>query len=164
MDLDSGPGAPIDEIEQMLGPMVAENGCLLLDVEYRREPAGWVLRLVVDHLGGLIVDDLATISRQAGDLLDVYSGLDGPYSLEVTSPGLDRTLKRGIEFSHFAGRRVKVILRAPDQGSPVVVGSLVGLDEGRVVVRTGGDRENGGGEQFFDLDGVKQVRLYPEGF
>ena len=99
----------------------------------------------------------AAISRRAEDLIDVYLDLEGPYRLEVTSPGLTRRLRRREEFEYFAGRRVKVVCPGFDSMGGVAVGRLAGLEGEDLVLEVFPDR------MLIPLSQVKQVRLYPEG-
>lgn len=155
---DPAEGRTDQAADRMVRPMIEDLGYALLDVEYRPGGARGVLRLVVDRPGGLSVDDCAAISRRAGDLLDVYLDLAGPYQLEVTSPGLTRTLRRPAEFAHFAGRRVKVVGPGLEDRGGVVIGWLQGLVGEDVAVEVDGQRVLVPGNQ------VKRVRLCPEGF
>ncbi len=144
--------------DQVVRPMIEDLGYILLDVEYRPGGGRGILRLVVDRPGGLSVDDCAAISRRAGDLLDVYLDLAGPYQLEVTSPGLTRTLRRPAEFAHFAGRRVKVVGPGLAGHGGVVVGLLKGLVGRDVAVEINDET------LLVPRDQLKRVRLCPEGF
>lgn len=155
---DTEPGRADQAAERLVRPMIEDLGYTLLDVEYKTGGAGGVLRLVVDRPGGLSVDDCAAISRRAGDLIDVYLDLAGPYHLEVTSPGLTRTLRRPVEFNHFAGRRVKVVGPGLEAHGGVVIGLLQGLVGQDVAVEVDGQRI------LAPLNQVKRVRLCPEGF
>ena len=155
--LDEAVDPMLREVEALVRPVVAENGGVLLDVEYRREAGGWVLRLVMDRIGGLLVDDCAVISREISNLLDVYTGIQAPYHLEVSSPGLTRSLKRRREFEHFSGSRVKVVCREPREGDVVFVGTLTGLEGDQIVIA-----EEGGSARSFGLETIKKVNLHPD--
>ncbi len=84
----------IDRIWSLLEPVARSEGMEILEVEYRRESIGWVLRLFIDREEGVSVDDCARVSRVAGDLLDVADMIPNPYHLEVSSPGLNRPLRK----------------------------------------------------------------------
>jgi ribosome maturation factor RimP len=144
--------------EEAVRPLIEDLGFHLLDVEHRTGPGRSLLRLVIDRREGLSVDDCAAISRKAGDLIDVYLDLEGPYQLEVTSPGLTRRLRRREEFEYFAGRRVKAVCPGLDSMGGAVIGRLAGLEGRDLVVET--DQ----GRTPIPLSRVKQVRLCPEGF
>lgn len=115
----------------MLEPLVAGLHYELVEVQFRREPIGWVLRLIIDNANGIGVDDCARISREAGYLLDVEDLIDQPYHLEVSSPGLDRPLKTERDFARNKGRKVRVIL---DETSEAVVGFISKAEAGQVVL------------------------------
>ncbi|MBU0514863.1 MAG: ribosome maturation factor RimP [Proteobacteria bacterium] len=155
---DAEPGRADLVAERAVRPMIEDLGYTLLDVEYKPGGARGVLKLVVDRPGGLSVDDCAAISRRAGDLIDVYLDLAGPYHLEVTSPGLTRALRRPAEFAHFAGRRVKVVCPGFEVPGGVVIGRLEGLVGEDVAVEVDGEQVLVPGDQ------TKRVRLCPEGF
>jgi hypothetical protein len=80
----------------------------LVDIEYRREPVGWVLRLTIDKGGGVTLDDCTRVSQEIGRSLDVEDVIPNPYHLEVSSPGLDRPLKNERDFIRFSDRRIRV--------------------------------------------------------
>ncbi len=96
------------KIEQLVTPLLDELALELVDMEYRREPGGWVLRFYLDKDGGITLDDCAAASRQISSLLDVEDIIPNAYNLEVSSPGLERPLKKRADFERFAGQRVKL--------------------------------------------------------
>ncbi|MEJ5365841.1 MAG: ribosome maturation factor RimP [Desulfosoma sp.] len=103
--------AVVRKIWDLTTPVIAAEGLELVEVEYRRESQGWVLRLFVDRDGGVSVEDCAAVSRVVGDLLDVADPIAGPYHLEVSSPGLDRPLRRWEHFHRQIGKVVAVRTR-----------------------------------------------------
>ena len=96
----------IEQIWELIEPVARAEGLELIEVEYRREPHGWVLRLFIDRDDGVTVADCAKISNVAGDLLDVADPIPNPYHLEVSSPGLDRPLRK---LEHFQKQISKII-------------------------------------------------------
>lgn len=101
----------IGRLWQIVEPVVASQGLELLELEFQREPRGWVLRLYIDREeGGVSLDDCTSVSREVGDLLDVKDPIDHPYHLEVSSPGLDRPLRRPKDFERWCGHKVKITL------------------------------------------------------
>ena len=110
------------QIEQLAEALVASEGMELVDLEYRREGRRWMLRLFIDKDGGVTLDDCASISRELGDLLDVKDVIPQAYVLEVSSPGLNRRLRKKEDFSRFAGQKVKLRLVAPIDGRRKIVG------------------------------------------
>jgi ribosome maturation factor RimP len=96
-------------------PVALELGLELVDVEHRREGHGAVLRLLLDRPGGgVTIDELTDVSRQVSDILDVHEdAVAGAYTLEVSSPGINRPLTRPAHFPPFIGKRVHVKTRRP---------------------------------------------------
>ena len=106
----------LEKIRQLVEPVITADGRELIEAEYRREAMGWVLRLFVDQEGGITVDDCAQISRVIGDLLDVADLIQTPYHLEVSSPGLNRPLRKPEHFQSAIGKMIDVRTTAPLDG------------------------------------------------
>lgn len=130
----------VAKVEQLILPVLTELGMELVDVEFQKEGQGWVLRLFIDREGGVTLDDCAAVSREVSTLLDVEDLIATAYHLEVSSPGLDRPLKKERDYERFAGRLVKVKTyeRLDPDGRgherKAFSGRLLGLAEGRVRV------------------------------
>jgi ribosome maturation factor RimP len=103
----------IGEIWNLLKPVVGAQGMEILEIEYRRESAGWVLRIFLDSERGITVEDCAEVSRITGDLLDVADLIQTPYNLEVSSPGIDRPLRRLEHFRKYIGDIIEVRTISP---------------------------------------------------
>jgi ribosome maturation factor RimP len=133
---------PVDstQIERLAEPVVRRHGCELVDTTFRREGSGWVLRLFIDRSGGVGVDLCAEVSRDLSAELDVADLIEHPYTLEVSSPGLDRPLKRAADFQRFCGRAVKVRTRDPVGGRRNFAGRIaeVGEDGATVTLEVDG--------------------------
>ena len=86
------------QVDLLAEPLLESEGMTLIDVEYGSSPKGWMLRVFIDKPGGVTIDDCVMISRQLGDLLDAKMAYEEPYSLEVSSPGLDRPLTKPKHF------------------------------------------------------------------
>ena len=132
----------------MLAARVAgTHGLEIFDVQYRRESSGMVLRVRIDRPGAaaiaeesVSVDDCAHVSRDLSALLDVEDVLPVAYTLEVSSPGLDRPLRTADDYRRFAGRQAKIVLREKVDGQSFFRGRLAGLDdEGELAVIVDGD-------------------------
>ena len=123
-----------EQIEELAESLVTSEGMELVDLEYRLEGRRWILRLFIDKPGGVTVDDCAYISRQFGDYLDVRDIIPQAYLLEVSSPGLNRRIRKKEDFSRFAGRKVRLHLRSPVEGRKKVVGNLEGIENETVIV------------------------------
>ena len=122
------------QVEEISESLVVSEGMELVDLEYRREGPRWMLRLFIDKEGGVTVDDCARISRDLGDLLDVKDLIPQAYVLEVSSPGLNRRIRKKKDFSRFAGQKVQLLLVSPKDGRRKIVGDLVGVEGEEVVV------------------------------
>jgi ribosome maturation factor RimP len=122
----------ITDVEKLAEPILHFEGMQLIDVEYRREPSGWVLRVFIDKHGGVTLEDCAAISHQLGDILDAKVDHDEPYHLEVSSPGLDRPLTKPKHFVCFEGRPAVIKTNRPVGGKKQFKGVLAGFSEGAV--------------------------------
>jgi ribosome maturation factor RimP len=122
------------QVEEIAESLVTSEGMELVDLEYRREGPRWVLRLFIDKDGGVTVEDCAMVSRELADILDVKDVIPQTYVLEVSSPGLNRRLRKKRDFSRFAGQKVQLRLVAPIEGRRKIVGDLVGVNEEEVIV------------------------------
>ena len=119
-------------MERLAEPLLKTEGVRLIDVEYRREPKGRVLRVFIDKQGGVTLDDCAVISNQLGDILDAKMDCHEPYHFEVSSPGIDRPLTKPKHFVNFEGRRAVVRTNRPVEGESCFKGVLAGYSEGMV--------------------------------
>jgi ribosome maturation factor RimP len=122
------------QVEELSESLVVAAGMQLVDLEYRREGPRWMLRLFIDKEGGVTVDDCARISRELGDLLDVKDIIPQAYVLEVSSPGLNRRVRKKEDFARFVGQKVQLWLIAPRDGRRKIVGDLIGVEGEEVVV------------------------------
>jgi len=124
----------IGRVRALAQPILAEEGLELVEVEFRREAAGWILRVYMDRPGGVSLDDCQRVSEQLGDHLDVEEVIDHPYSLEVSSAGLDRPLTQEEDFLRFAGKAARISTHEPLEGQRNFRGRLAGMAEGAVLV------------------------------
>jgi ribosome maturation factor RimP len=115
----------LDQIEAVVTPVLESRGMSLVDSEWRREGRRWVLRLFVDKPGGVGIDDCQAFSREAGDVLDVSGLIEPSYDLEVSSPGLDRVLKKDRELRWAIGRDVHCWVAEPVDGRTEFSGRLL---------------------------------------
>ena len=122
----------LEEVQQVVEPILRSQGFELVDVEYRREPQGWVLRIYLDREGGVTLDDCAEVSGEIGAVLEIKDLVSNPYVLEVSSPGLTRPLKKPEDFNKFSNRLVKIKLFEPLEGQKNFKGTLLGLDGEKV--------------------------------
>jgi ribosome maturation factor RimP len=118
--------AVTQRVWELAEPLALAAGLELVDVQYRPEAGRTVLRLLIDRLGGRVtLDELARLSRELGDVLDVHDAVPGRYHLECSSPGLNRPLVRPPHFERAVGARVRVQTRAPIDGRRRFRGQLV---------------------------------------
>jgi ribosome maturation factor RimP len=103
----------IESVWTLLEPVVETEGFELVEVEYRRESPGWVLRLFIDQPDGVTVDHCARMSRLIGDLLDVQDVIRNSYQLEVSSPGLNRPLRKTQHYHQQLGRVIELRTLTP---------------------------------------------------
>ena len=143
-------------IYTLLDPVVADLGYELWGLERVSAPGRTLLRVYIDSAAGISVDDCARVSRRLAGVLDVEDPIRGPYDLEVSSPGLDRPLFTPAQFERFAGRAVRLRLRAKLSGQRRIAGII-----GRV---SGDTLEVAAGEESYEvpLDLIEQARLVPE--
>jgi ribosome maturation factor RimP len=141
------------DIAALLEKTVAQIGYELVDLEMSNR--GKLLRLFIDKPGGINVDDCAIVSDHVSRLLSVEMDVDYD-RLEVSSPGLDRVLKKPADFDRFAGQRVKLKLRIPVQGRKNFIGILQGMGNGDVLL------EHEATIHKFALTGIEKARLDPE--
>ena len=117
----------LERIRHLVGGVVEFAGMELVNLEMRHEAGGLILRLFIDKEGGVTLDDCAQVSRQVSAQMDADDPIPGRYTLEVSSPGLDRPLVSDRDFQRFAGQRVRLSTVAPLQGRRNFAGRLVGL-------------------------------------
>jgi len=118
----------------MLRPAVEETGKELLGVEFISAGNHSVLRLFIDHENGIDVDDCAEVSRQVGAILDVEDPISSEYSLEVSSPGLDRPLFEKSQFEAVVGETVEAKISMPLNGRRKFKGKLVAVENDSLIV------------------------------
>ncbi|MFN2308114.1 MAG: ribosome maturation factor RimP [Gammaproteobacteria bacterium] len=145
------------DLQALLEPAVTALGCELVGVEYRPSGKQGLLRVYIDRPEGITVEDCSAVSYQVSGLLDVEDPIPGHYTLEVSSPGLDRPLFQARDFERFAGQQVKLRLRFPLEGQRNFGGRLQGLRGQEVVIEAPDGRQ-----VSLPLDQVEQARLVPD--
>lgn len=133
----------IDRIRAVAERVARSYNLEIFDVQFRRESAGWVLRIFLDvpwHAdapdGSPTIQDCERVSRDVSAILDVEETIDHRYTLEVSSPGLDRPLRSADDFRRFAGRLAKIVVSAPVDGQKHFEGRLGGLERDLIVIET----------------------------
>ena len=152
------------EIAELLGPTVESLGLELLGIEYLPAPGGATLRLYIDvpATGGgepertVTIEDCETVSREVSAQLDVADPISGNYTLEVSSPGLDRPLFAPAHFARFLGEQAKVGLKLPQDGRRRLQGTILRVDGDTVVFGLDG------AEFAVAADNIDKARLVPD--
>lgn len=114
----------IREVVKLIEPILDEMVFELVDIECLSEHGRWVLRIYVDKEGGITLDDCARVSKEIGDLIDVRDIFNHKYVLEVSSPGLNRRLKKEKDFLTAVGKKVKIRMGRPVEGRRNFAGYL----------------------------------------
>jgi ribosome maturation factor RimP len=139
-----------DELRAVAARIAQSHGLELFDVQFRRESHGWMLRVILDRTSSgsaasaedvVSIDDCRRVSDDLSVRLDVepelIGGLDRKYTLEVSSPGLDRPLRDEADYRRFSGRLAKVVTREPVAGQSHFTGRLSGIEDGHVLLVEG---------------------------
>ena len=149
------------EIAALLAPTVGSLGLELLGVEYLPAPGGAVLRLYIDTPEGderaVGIEDCEATSREVSAQLDVEDPISGNYTLEVSSPGLDRPLFTPAQFARYIGQVAKVWLKLPQDGRRRLQGEILRADEAAVVIKV-----EGAGEMSIAPANIDKARLVPD--
>ncbi len=128
----------IQKVWELAEPVVISLGLELVDVEFQRERQGWVLRLYIDKPGGVNLGDCVRVSEVLGDLLDAKDFIHHAYHLEVSSPGLDRPLRKKEDFKRFAGDKVRIQMEEPIEGRRNFTGLLRGIEGEDILLEVDG--------------------------
>ena len=148
-------GSTTEIVRALAEPLAKELGLIIWDVTFTKEGADWYLRIFIDKEGGVSIDDCEAVSRPLSDALDEADPIEGSYTLEVSSAGADRVLKKPEHFARFQGSEVEVRLYRARDGRKDFVGLLQSWQDGDVVLEVGGQ------PMSFEKKEVAQVRLYP---
>ncbi|MDA8101073.1 MAG: ribosome maturation factor RimP [Nitrospiraceae bacterium] len=125
------------EIQALLDPILESMGLSLWDLEFKKEGPRWLLRVYIErYAGGVTLNDCETVSRDLGTALDVENIINHAYVLEVSSPGLDRTLSKPEHYQRCIGSMVKIKTYQAIEGQKVLVGTLKGLEGDAVLLET----------------------------
>ncbi|MGH7885755.1 MAG: ribosome maturation factor RimP [Thermodesulfobacteriota bacterium] len=128
----------INSVADILQPILDEDGIELVDIELKNEAGGKTLRIYLDKSGGITLDDCAMVSRNLNMLLDVNDVIESSYTLEVSSPGLRRPLKKESDFKKFTGKKVKIKTKEMIESRRNFVGNLIGIEKKVVSVDVDG--------------------------
>lgn len=124
----------LQKLEDLAKPVIEGEGLILYDTEYKRERSGWVVRFYIFRQDGYVsIEDCVRVSRQLNTLLDVEDLIDHPYNLEVSSPGIDRFLRKLMHFEMAIGEAVKLKTKEAIDGKKTFTGKVISV-EGRIVI------------------------------
>lgn len=144
-----GEALVVDHVRAAAARVAESYGLEIFDVQFRREASGMVLRVQIDRPGpaataeeSVSVDDCAHVSRELSAILDVEDVVPTAYTLEVSSPGLDRPLRRRQDYERFAGRRAKLVMRESIDGQTYFKGRLGGVSEDAVLIESDDGRSH----------------------
>lgn len=145
----------LEQLQALLAPVVEALGYQCWGIEFISQGRHSVLRVYIDHADGILIDDCEKVSRQISGVLDVEDPVSGEYTLEVSSPGMDRPLFTLEQFAAHAGEQVKIRLRSPYEGRRNFQGLLRGVEEQDVVVQV--DEH----EYLLPVDSIDKANIIP---
>ncbi len=148
----------LERVRSVATRVAADSGYELVDAEMKRGPDGLLVRLYVDKPGGIGLDELQSVSTEVSAILDAEDPIESRYTLEVSSPGLDRPLKTEDDYRRFVGRLAKLSSYEPLDGRRHWTGRIVSCEGGVVTL----DLEKGQGEALVPLSKVSHGRLEVE--
>ncbi|HVY54671.1 MAG TPA: ribosome maturation factor RimP [Thermodesulfobacteriota bacterium] len=125
-------------VRELLEPILAGKNLELFDIEFKGQGKNGVLRVFIDREEGVTIDDCALVSRELGTLLDIHDMIPGSYTLEVSSPGLTRPLRKPEDFLRFKGKKVKIKTSRDIEKRKSFIGRLLDFRDGLVTVETEG--------------------------
>ncbi len=144
----------IESIEDLAHPILEDGGLELVEVEYVKEGNYWYLRLFIDKPGGVTLEDCKKVNEELSEILDMEDPIPQSYILEVSSPGVERPLKKEKDFERFSGKKIKVKTYIPINNQKKFKGLLQGYRDGNVQM----ELENG--EQVsIPLDKIAKANL-----
>ncbi|MEF9915787.1 MAG: ribosome maturation factor RimP [Lachnospiraceae bacterium] len=140
--------------EELIQPIVTNNGYELVDVEYVKEGGTWYLRVYIDKPGGIAVDDCEKVSRAFSELLDTNDYIEDAYIFEVSSPGLGRPLKKEKDFIRSMGEEIEIRTYKAIDKQKEFIGILVGYDKDTVTIELEDETT-----KIFTKDEIALIRL-----
>jgi len=162
-------GLGIEKVREVAERVANSSGLEIVEIDLRGGGKARMLRIVIDKPGGVTHEDCANLSREVGTILDVEDAVPGgSYTLEVSSPGLDRKLLKAADYERFAGSRVKLMTRQPVNGNRHFEGKLESFHDGRLTLDVTPVRKkakvNDGAPQKLqiELGNVEKANLVPE--
>lgn len=143
------------EIEHLVSPIIRSLDCELWGTELIRQGRSTLLRIYIDREQGVTIEDCEAVSRRVGQVLEVEEPIAGQYTLEVSSPGMDRLLFRIEHYAEYAGEMAEVRLNQPFEGRRKLTGILAGVEGDEVLVQVGDE------EFVLPLEWIQRARIVP---
>ena len=128
----------VDRVKELIGEYLEQNGIELVEITYRREQGGMVLRLLADTPGGITIDECEGINNRLSEILDKEDIINERYLVEVSSPGLDRPITTDRDFERVMNKMLDVSTYKPIDGKKTHEGRLIGMDKEKIVIESGG--------------------------
>lgn len=126
----------LQKLEDLAKPVIEGEGLILYDTEYKRERSGWVVRFYIFRKDGYVsIEDCVRVSRQLNTLLDVEDLIDHPYNLEVSSPGMDRFLRKIQHFELAIGEKVKLKTKETIEGKKTFTGKIISIEGSNIILQ-----------------------------
>jgi ribosome maturation factor RimP len=122
-------GSVVEKVQAFAETLLPSMGLELVEVQFRLEGHGWVLRLFIDGKEGITVDHCSRVSREVSDFLEVEDLIAHAYHLEVSSPGLERSLHSMNDFQRYVGKKAKLKMREDVEGQKVLIGDIVRAED-----------------------------------
>jgi len=153
----------LEKIAQIVDRVAADSGLEVVEVDLRGGGKARMLRITIDKPGGVTHEDCANVSREVGTILDVEDVVPGAgYTLEVSSPGLDRKLLKTSDYERFAGSLVKLVLHKPVEGQKHYQGRFGAPHEGRITLEVPAKKNQEPHRVEIELANVEKANLVPE--
>jgi ribosome maturation factor RimP len=158
----------IDKIREIAERVAASSGLEVVEVELRGGGKARMLRIFIDKLAGVTHEDCVSVSREVSTILDVEDAIPGSYTLEVSSPGLDRKLFRPADYERFTGSLIKLTTQQPVNGNRHFEGRLEHFEQGRLTLDLSAAKKKRRPEETaspkleIDLKNVEKANLVPE--
>jgi len=142
-------------VEKLVTEIIANTNLVLVDVEYVKEH-DWYLRVFLDKEGGIEIEDCQDVSTKLEKKLDELDPIKDSYYLEVSSPGLERPLKKDRDFHQQIGNKISIQFYSPINGEKSIIGTLLGIDDNQILLEKNGEKTS------IPREKISQVRLYLE--
>src|ERR1051325_8441205 len=155
-------GLDFDHVREIAQRVTASQGLELWDIEFHGGGKSRLLRIFIEKPEGVTHEDCANVSREVGTILDVEDAVPGSYTLEVSSPGLDRRLRNAADYERFTGSRIKLQTRELVENQKHFEGRLAGLLAGRITLEIGGTKKHDPRVVEIPLEQVEKANLVPE--